>query len=439
MGLDFSGQPTDLFHMPSIHAGVHYALPPTDWLMRPVPGADVHLFAASDSDPILELQQSAIDRQQQRIPGSVMEIASASVVLSGAEFRGLFATVQGRMWLNGVQGDRLRHRFQPLPGESGDLRAAFRSARDSGEYCPPVWEGDAATLDVALAMGHGAGHPAALVGLMSDLAHVAQDGSDRMINLHVPSLAIRHGLVAMIAAIFPTLLPRLRFHSGARRYGAVRSVFNHRHYLYQVQDSRIRRANLAQAGWQRPGSTARQRAAVAGASYDSGLRLLREAALRRIPAPMNDPSLIWLTPGPDAPALTGHEPLLEGLRGRGFRSVQLADKTPLQRIAALQSAEVIVAPYGTGLGDMAFVRPGTLVLSLETHRVLHDWADLLPLAHVAQCRYYTVLGDMAGGRSPDDLPPRSAPAALHLGRRAISRILGLIDRDRQERRRPVCA
>lgn len=52
------------------------------------------------------------------------------------------------------------------------------------------------------------------------------------------------------------------------------------------------------------------------------------------------------------------------LERRGFARVRLEELTWREQIAALRGARVVVAPHGAGLANIAFCRPGTVVLEL---------------------------------------------------------------------------
>ena len=441
MGLDFTRPSTEVFHLPSVHPGMHYIQSQPDPLLRKVPAADLRIFAASDHDPILEMQQSAIDRQEQRLPRAAMEIASAPVVLQRAQFRPYFTTIAGRAWLNGASGDRLWHQLDSHLRDDAAREAlhdSFRHARAADRAPAPVWPDAADDLEIALGLMHGVGHERALSGMLSGLAHFAQDGSDQIINLHVPSGGFADELALFVEALFPQLAPRLRFRSAPRRYEAVRSIFSHRHYLYQVQDDGVD-DSLQQAGWPMPGSAPQSRRQVAVASYDSGMRLARQAGLAQVSPELRAsmPSLVWIAPRGGDGALTGQAALLEDLRQRGFAQLRPERLTPLQRIAAMQTADIVVIPQGAAVSETFWLRPDALVIHLMAcQNLIQSAGDLLPLAHVAGCRFHVVFVDIADVTTPDDMPRRAAQQhSLQIGRRATARVTQMIDAELQGRQR----
>ncbi|MBY0135673.1 glycosyltransferase 61 family protein [Paracoccus yeei] len=453
MALDLARPPMEAFHMPSLHPGIFYLPPRPGWIIRPAPAASLRLFAASDSNALLELQQSTVDGQEARLLGSAMEINASPVVLTGAEFWGSYARIAGRYWLNGASGDRLRMKYDLAnPGKARQERTtiAFRHAQFGASFQIPVWRQDSGDLDIAIQLRNGFNYFHFTAETLGSLAHFAQDQGGRPINLHLPEGELRGFVGRFIAAIFPELAPRVRLVHAPQPYAAVRSVYNHRHYLYQVRDDRVTQA-AAQAldpRWTALRSETMYRKAVSMASFDSSLRLLRDHALRRVPAGLaaTMPRLVWMGRDSSGQAarlrpLTGHEPLLEELCARGFEVVNFEHLGPLEQVAAMQGADIVIAPHGAGLANMAYARPDTTVIEIGHRQTqLYRWGDFLPLAHVSRCNYTTVFADIAGAGDPDAVPPISQGLlGVHVGRRATDRIIRLIDRDLERRRRKQTA
>lgn len=449
MALDLTRPPMDAFHMPSLHPGMFYLPPRPGWIMRPAPAASLRLFAASDSNALMELQQSAIDGQEARVLGSAMEINASPVVLTGAEFEGSYTRINGRYWLNGASGDRLRIRYDlanPARPRLENTAIAFRHAQFGPSFQIPVWRQDSADLDIAIQLKNGFNYFHFTAETLGSLAHFVQDDSGRPINLHLPSADVRGFVTGFVAAIFPELAPRVRLVDAPQAYAAVRSVYNHRHYLYQVRDDRIAQAaaEAVDPRWSSLRSETIYRKAVAMASFDSSLRMLRDHALRRLPQGMvaSMPRLVWMGRDDSGTAarqrpLTGHEPLLEGLRAQGFEVVTFEHLQPLEQVAAMQAADIVVAPHGAGLANMTYARPDTTVIEIGNRQTqLYRWGDFLPTAHVSRCNYTTVFADIAGVDDPDAVPPISQGLlGVQVGRRATDRILRLVARDLERRQR----
>ncbi|WJS84616.1 glycosyltransferase family 61 protein [Paracoccus sp. TOH] len=442
MKIDLARPPMSVFHMPGLHPGLSYLPPRPGWIMRPTEGARVRLFAESDDPALRGAQQNAIDRQQQRALASVMEINCAPVLLEDATFRHGFAMIGERVWLNGAAGGRMRTRYdQKNPDEQRQSRLhdAFRRARRDADLPLPVWKELAEDLPIAIELKNGFNYYHFTVETLGCLAAFADDDSGQPINLHLPQDEVRDFIPGFIAAVFPGIADRVAFVTGRQSYERVRAHYSHRHYLYQTGDERILAA-IAEPGvdprWaDQLRSKSLQRKAVFMASYDSSLRLLREHALRQLPGKLVEerPRLVWM--GRDeagdarARGITGHKALLAELSARGFRVVAFEHLSPLEQIAQMQAADILIAPHGAGLANMVYARPGALVIEIGTRQTqLHRWGDFLPAAHVSRCRYDTVFADIAGLSDLGQVPPVSEGLlGVHVGRNATRRILELVD------------
>lgn len=446
MSVDLRRDPFDTFHMPSMHAGLSYLPPRPGWVIRPAGSARIGLHAASDRDELRETQQAHIDSQRQRLPGTVMEVNTCPVVLERVEYAESVAAIDGRFLLNGAAGDRLRTWFDlqnATPRVQDRLAFALRQGTFGGPVKPPVWHGDSRNLPIALELRNGFNYYHFTFETLAALTHFADDDSGQPIHLHMRKPELRDFIPAFIAALFPALAPRVQFHHTPCRYPAVRSVYNHRHYLYQVHDARLDKvtAGPAHAAWREIRSDQLARRVAIQATFDRSQRLLRDHALRMVPPHRVSamPRLIWLgrTEGGAARqrALTGAEPLLEGLRARGFETVLFEHLPPLEQIAAMQAADIVVAPHGAGLANMLYARPDSLVIEIGNSQTqLYRWGDFLAGAHAARCAYDTVFCDLSGAEGTG-IPQtvRDGMLGTHIGRRATDTILGLIDRDLQRR------
>ncbi|UFM65263.1 glycosyltransferase family 61 protein [Paracoccus sp. MA] len=441
MSVELQRPPMAVFHFPGIHPGMSYLAPRPGWVLRQVEGAAVRLFAESDEPTVRDMQRSAIERQERRLLTTVMEINASPVVLENAQFRNAFGMIDGRIWLNGAAGNRMRNKFDQQNTEEwrqGRLVSAFRRGRKEAALPLPVWKDRAADLPVAIELKNGFNYYHFTTETLGCLASFVQDDGDQPINLHLPQDNLRGFLTGFIEAVFPRLAPRVRFVSSACRYDRVRALYSHQHYLYQVEDPRVQAA-VNQPGvdprWNTLRSEAPYRKAVAMASYDSSLRLLREHALRRVPRKLVEkmPRLVWMGRDEGGAArlrgMTGQARLMAGLAERGFHCVAFEHLSPIEQIAQMQAADILVAPHGAGLANMVYAKTGALVIEIATRQTqMHRWGDFLPCAHVSRCRYDTVFADVAGVSRLDAIPPVSEGlVGIHVGRRATRRILALVD------------
>ncbi|KGJ03802.1 hypothetical protein IT41_12755 [Paracoccus halophilus] len=430
----------DMFHMLGIHPGVHYVPPRPGWVMRPAERARIRGFAASENNAMRAMQQESIENLEDRLMDDVMEINTAPVVLEDARFVKDGILIAGRALLNGASGDRLRRKYDlrnPGQKKQDRLADAFRRAKRQGEKQLPVWKDPCDRFDIAIDVKNGFNYYHFTQESLGSLAHFATDDSGRPINLHFPPGDVRSFVMNFVTTIFPQLADRVRILSRTKRYDHVRSVFSHRHYLYQVADERIPRAAAVsgEGRWQRLRHEIISRRKVMLSSYDSNLRLLREHALRHVSQSLvsSMPRLVWM--GRDesgdarARGISGHQALLEELTARGFETVVFEHLTPAEQIAAMQAADIVIAPHGAGLVNMVYARPDTLVIEIGSRQSqLHRWGVFHSAAHVSRCRYDAVFADSMGDTDPERVPPISQGLlGVQLGPRAIGQILQILD------------
>lgn len=439
MKFDFGRPPMEMFHMPTLHPGLHYVPPRPGWVMRPAQGGRVRGFAASENEAMRAMQRETIQNFDRRLMDEVMEINSTPVVMEQAEFCKDGVLIDKRALLNGASGDRVRRKYDLQNSDKARqdrLADAFARARRRGTSNLPVWKDPVDSLDIAIEVKNGFNYYHFTQESLGALAHFSGDDSGRPINLHLPPGDVRGFIMGFIGAIFPQLADRIRIQHKPTRYKKVRSVYSHRHYLYQVADERIGQTatNITEGRWGRPRHDIIHRRIVGMSSFDSCLRLLRDHALRRVPQSMvaGMPKLVWM--GRDesgdarARGIGGHEALLEELTARGFETVIFEHLAPLEQIAAMQAADIVIAPHGAGLVNMAYARPETLVIEIGSRQTqLHRWGVFHSAAHVAGCRYDAVFADIMGATNPEGVPPISKGLlGVTLGKRATDRILRIV-------------
>lgn len=442
MALELTRPPMSVFFMPTLHSGLEYVKPEPRWLVRPAKGAEVALFAGSDNDALFLEQDADIGVQKERLPGTVFEIRCAPVVLTEARFRNSFAMIGGRIWLNGAAGTRMRNKYgvnNRVEWRRKRLLSAFMRARRDGQGALSSYKGDAGKLDIALELRNAFNYYHFTTESLGALAHFVKDDTGRPIRFHMPRGEVRSFVRGFVQAVFPEIADRVEFEAAPISYDAVRSVYSHQHYLYQVNDARVMKAMAAEGVdplWPEIVHDATATKEVMTASFDSSLRMLRQAALKQVSRAKvkSMPRLVWMGRderggGARSRGLSGHQPLLEELKSRGFEVMAFENLSPLDQIAAAHSADILIAPHGAGLANMTYAKPGALIIEIGTRQTQrHRWGDFLPCAHVSGCRYATVFADVIGFDGSSDMPPvRDGLLGVHVGRRATEQIIRLLD------------
>ncbi|QBX35479.1 glycosyltransferase family 61 protein [Paracoccus liaowanqingii] len=434
--------PADILHVPTLHGNISYIGTSPSWIVRKVDSAEIRAFAASDNDDLKAQQQASIDRRMELLPKNVLEVRSSPVVLQNARFAHGLVTLGGRFWLNGASGNRARKKFElanPAKGEESPHIALLRESRDHATSPMPVYDAaEAAELDISIELKNGFNYYHFLTETLGSLAHYLDDTSDRPISLHLPDNSIKGFLRRFIDAIYPSLTHRVQFVVKPVRFDAVRSVYSHQHYLSAVNDPLVEQA-LQDEGtdpaWRQMATDPLHVKKACMQSYESSLGLLRKVALLQMELANVGPTprLIWMDrdEGGEARArgLSGHEPLLAELTARGFEKVIFERLSPLEQIATMNRADIVIAPHGAGLANMVFAKPGARVIELANRQIqLHRWGDFFKCAHVSRCHYDTVFADIEGHDDPTTNPPISAGLkGVRIGARATDRIVQIVD------------
>ncbi len=94
--------------------------------------------------------------------------------------------------------------------------------------------------------------------------------------------------------------------------------------------------------------------------------------------------------------LEGQDLLLEHLLRFGFEYVVFEDLEPLEQVALMAQAEMMISHHGAGFTNMIFANPDAYVIELGTLQTAKKrWADFWPLATASQCRYLSFFADFS--------------------------------------------
>lgn len=444
MSIDYTKDPGDIFHIPALHDGIAYLDESPDWILRPVAGAVVRMFSESDDDDLRTQIAHKCEAEQSWQLSPVFEVRASPVVLQEAEFARGLVRLSERILLSGAAGSRARVSYRqknPTPAQSEDLLKFFRRARNTGPGKIGVYQGDASGMDIAVELRNGFNYYHFMTETLGMLCHYAEDSTARNIRIHLPGKNIKPFIPGFIKALFPNLADRVALVPGKTTYGAVRSVYNHHHYLYAMNDASVEEALNAKSNDPRWPVSARNPAHFGRAAkytFDSSLRMLRETALRRIdPSQVQArPKRLWLgrdeeSDGTRARGLGGHKPLMEALAARGFETIAFESLSPVEQIETMHAADIVISPHGAGLANMVYARQGARVVEIGTRQTqLHRWGDFLKCAHVSRCNYDVVFADVLGLDDLGQVPAMSdGHRGIHIGKRATDRLIAIVDEE----------
>ena len=95
-------------------------------------------------------------------------------------------------------------------------------------------------------------------------------------------------------------------------------------------------------------------------------------------------------------SMGGADVLFDHLEMFDFEYLVFENLAPLEQIAAMAQAEMMVSYHGAGFANMLFAGKGAHVIEIGTHQTAqHRWRDFWPLANAAQCKYTCFFADYA--------------------------------------------
>lgn len=441
MKFDISLPPAEFFFVPGRDPGLSYVEAP-EWVMRRVPGARVRQIAASDYPEVQQRIERRLDpRWNTPEKNATFEFSTVPVVLEQAGHRGSYASAGGKWILNAAAGDRVIEKYlasNPDAGAERQVNRLFAEAREAGPAAVPVWSKPVSGLDVVIECRNQHNFYHFLSEALGKLSHFTEMPHKPRITFQCRKGEVRGFLMRFIETLYPELAGRVAFVDGQIASEQVLAPYNHRHYLYQVADPRTEAEVAAVAAtdewWTRIGAHRPRRKFVSKNSFDSSLRALRERGLSRLSlkAVAALPRRIIVSRDPDRGArdrgMEGADAMVAALKSYGFVEVFFERMSPLEQIAAMQAADIMISGHGAGFANMVFSRPGAHVIEIGTAQTqAHRWGDFLPNAHVSGCSYTTIFGDISGA-APGTVPAMTeGHRGIRIGRRALDAIIEQVE------------
>ena len=403
----------------------------------------VRQMPASDNALMTSKMRRRIDpRWKSPTNPPVFETLSSVVRATDVMVKKRKITVGGKLILSAAAADRLwRAVLNKLDDKAeAKLNSEFADRRRAATHEMNVVEDPADDSPFVVDMRNGYNFYHFLTEVLPQLALISRIDSSAPIFVHMPHISDMKAFVpTFVRQIYPQLFERIRFTDTKVRHDTARLVYNHRHYLYQSSDRAIGAALSdlpSDDPWHTLGSDRPSRKFLLKSTFDTGMRQLRADALDRLAdLPQHDtPRRFWIGRDPENPNFKkrlnfGEAELIAELQRRDFHVLYMEKLSPLEQIAAINSAEMVVAPHGAAFAHMMFARRQALMLEIGTSQTqLHRWGDFLGNAHVAGCAYSTVFADVEGHGAVDAAPSiETGHHGIHIGDTATHRILDHVD------------
>lgn len=260
-----------------------------------------------------------------------------------------------------------------------------------------------------------------LLNILAQLTLIEQVSFPGNIYLHATDStgAQRDTVMAFVMALFPALSARVHFETQPRTYAQAQSVIDFSKTFFQMPESEKKPlVELMPAGAL---DSIANRDVLAMNSISRLMPALRRKALSMTRGRDFSylPQRFFAGRSADQQQdrrLVGHDLLLEHLDLFGFEFVMIDDLHPLEQIALMAHAEVMVSSHAASFGSMLFANPKAWLIELGTVQTAQTrWGDFWPLAHVAGCHYVNFFADVNGDNllaEPEFAKDGTVPVAL---------------------------
>ncbi|WP_022703701.1 glycosyltransferase family 61 protein [Pseudorhodobacter ferrugineus] len=416
--ISFTQPSQDLFLNPAQEVGMSL-LRPADFVWRPVEPALIQGFAVSAHAEInhkIQAYLTVMDRH--KAFSKAIEFNTVPVLLQQASFRKSFSLVNGKCLLSGASGIRLLNRYC-WENEDDDfdpedqLVAYFQQCQSLNTTASiPLWQGGhPASIAIAIECRNTFNYYHFITESLSQLAALVDAGFQGDVFFHFPNNPdkTRPFVMDFVAALFPELDGRVFLERSPKDYDLVITAFDFFCAYFQFPPDVVGSVTEfapSDAMFRGHDAYRGSQAILSMNSFHSGLTALRKRALQAIDG--KDFSYLpkrFFVGRDDRKSrkrdMSGGEKLYEMLQLFGFDYVVFESLTPLEQIAIMANADMMVSYHGAGFTNMLFAGPQAYVLELGTlQTAVFRWGDFRSLAHASGCRYVSFFADF---NKPDPL------------------------------------
>lgn len=443
--IDFRQAPEDLFLDPATDPGLRFLTEP-EFIWRPHKQGRIVGFAVSDHDVMRTKTEKFLRfTRHHKTFRQAIEFNSSLVLLENASFRKSYAMAHGKCLLSGAAGTRLLNRYcwenEDAPDDPETRLVRYFSERQSVNRAAdlPIHGSQLPDgVDFAIECRNTFNFYHFVTETLCHLCLLADIDFAGRIYVHFPNSEdkTRGFTTAFVDALFPEFRGRVFFERSPKNYDQVLTAYNlfNSYYLLPPEvTAPVDDIAPSDELWRGAEATRSSQAVLSMNSFDRNLARLRARALSAIAEKNFDhlPRRFFVGRKPGASRLremVGQDQLLEVLHAFGFAEVAFEDMDPLEQIAIMARAEIMISPHGAGFTNMLFANPDAIVIELGTlQTAIHRWGDFWPLAIVSGCRYVSFFAD----HDSDD--PLAEPSfstdgivPVALGTRGLGEVLAFV-------------
>ncbi|MEH6829956.1 MAG: glycosyltransferase family 61 protein [Sulfitobacter sp.] len=405
--IDLSSDPDALFLNPWLDKGLKLLERPK-YFWRKIPASIIDGFSVSEHPEINQKIESFVaDINRHKKFKAAVEIKSVPVVIERASFRKSHALAQEKLVLSGASGKRIlnSYRWEHAKEEEASadvLNLYFESCRKANEGLrigeeKTFLESD---LDFAIECRNTFNFYHFITESLTQLCVLDGLGFQGNIYFHFPNQEEKHRNFAnaFVEALFPEYAGRVFFERAPKDYDLVLTAYDFTTGICQMPEVDLEEMSEIMPEGVTLGTVGFSQL-LGMNSVTTALLALRTRALKAVEGRDYSylPKRFFVGRGDGqsrSRPLAGQDLLLEHLLRFGFEYVVFEELEPLEQIAIMARAEMMISHHGAGFTNMMFANSEAYVIELGTLQTAKKrWSDFWPLATVSQCRYISFFAD----------------------------------------------
>lgn len=429
----FSQEPDQVFLNPWLDEGVTLlAEPPYFWCaIQPavIEGVGASANAALNDKIEAFLAQT---RRHKKLKKPIV-YASVPAVIEDVSFRKSLVLAKDRIVLSGASGQRALNQYR-WTNEAAEfdpqkrLLDYFANSLEAnkGKKLKVDPEAMGPDVDFAITSRNTFNYYHFVTETLCQLCVLDDLDFQGRIFIHFPNdeKKTRDFALNFVSVLFPEYKDRVFFERAPKDYNRVLTAFDlvGLHSLNpDISSDQLDKLVPSTQFWQGQAATIASQNMLQMNVVSSALIALRERALRMIGGmDFSDlPKKFYVgrdTRQSRTRHMEGEDELFDHLRLFGFEYIVFENLHPLEQVALMANAEMMISYHGAGFTNMLFASPETYVLEIGTlQTAMTRWGDFWPLANAAQCKYISFFADYKGvksGEEPKPFKDELLPAAL---------------------------
>lgn len=406
--VSFEGELKDKIFIPFKDTGLKL-VGPLDFTWKKFPRPLISGSSCSDYPSMHEKISKFFNQspKQKEFSSSVM-FNSQLAVYENVSFKKSFVQIGGKYLLNGPSGLRFQTAYVYQTANRNERKTReenlveffhdqqYKNQKITPESVDPASVRD---MDFAIECRNTHNYYHYVTEAMSQLAILDTTEHTGKIFIHSVDADRKRNKFAraFVDAVFPHLSERLEFQATPKHYDAVLSTFNFDQSYYIYGDAAIPSVDelvpSQSTMWKGKTATLSSQNLLKQNVTNTGHVALRKAALNQLEGKDFSylPKRIFVTRDAGQGRtrnICGGDELFEGLKDFGFVQVAFEKLSPIEQVAIMANAEIMISGHGAGFANMMFADPNTCAIEIGTWQTaVFRWLDFWLHATISECSY----------------------------------------------------